>query len=82
MTADEARRLAGADTFRPFRVVTHDGRQFEAPTHLDVMASMGELLIGVDHDPKTGVPETAEHLRFEDIRSYEFLPADAPAAAA
>ncbi len=82
MTAAEARRLASADTFRPFRVMAHDGRQFEIPTHFDVMASMGELLIGVDHDPQTGIPETAEHLRYKDVRHYEFLSADTPAVAA
>ena len=82
MTAAEARELAHAETFRPFRVVTRDGRRFEAPTYADVLASMGELLIGVNYDPQTGVAEAAAHLRYEDIRDYEFLMSDTAVSAA
>ena len=82
MTAAEARKLVHADTFRPFQVVTHDGRRFEAPTYVDVLASWDELLIGVDYDPKTGIAESMERLRYDEIRGYEFVTPEPIAVAA
>ena len=82
MTSAEARDLAHAETFRPFRITTSDGRRFEAPTYVDVLACGDELLIGVDYDPKTGIAESMARVRCEQIRGHEFIASEPPAVAA
>lgn len=81
MTAEKARDLSRSDGFRPFRVTTRDGRTFEAPASFNVMPSMGQLLIGVDYDPRTGVPGSAEHLNLDEIEHWEFLSSEPSAVA-
>ena len=79
MTAAEAHELIAAKPFRPFRIEMKDGRRYPVPSVFDANAYRTNLLVGVEHDPKTGIAETVEYLRYEDIAGYELLlPEPAP----
>ena len=71
MSANELRRIAYAEPFRPFRVRLANGESFQIARTLRTTVAEDRVLFGVDEDAQTGVARRLRIIRLSDISSVE-----------
>lgn len=69
ITPAEFDAMRHVEPYQPLVVIHRDGRQFPIPERYEALPFKSNLLVGVDHDPKTGVAETVEFIPWVDIVS-------------
>ena len=74
ITADELRRIAYQNPFKPFRVKLTSGECFEIRRTLRTTVTHDRAVFGVDEDPATRVARRMRMVALQEIAAIE--PAD------
>jgi hypothetical protein len=61
MRPEDIKEIRDAQPFVPFRIVFTDGRMFDIPHRDHLFIPRHTLEIGVEPNPKTGIPEEHVH---------------------
>ena len=73
MSPSDVQEYLDAEPFRPFQVEHRDGRRWDVHRRADAQPFRARLILAVDHDPETGVAETAELIGWQDLRALRPL---------
>ena len=69
--ADQLRRIAYAEPFKPFRVRLVSGEEIRIPRSLRTSVAPDRVVFGIDEDPSTGVARRMRMVSLRDIASVE-----------
>jgi hypothetical protein len=75
MTADEIRRIAYQEPFKPFRVRLTTGESIEIRRTLRTTVADDRLVLGVNEDPKTGVAQRMRMIPLTKVAAVEEISA-------
>jgi hypothetical protein len=71
MIADELRRIAYQNPFKPFRVKLTNGERFEISRSMRTTVAEDRVLFGVDEDTKNGVARRLRIIPLREIAAVE-----------
>jgi hypothetical protein len=75
MTAEEIRRIAYQEPFKPFRVRLTTGESIEIRRTLRTTVAEDRLVLGVNEDPKTGIAQRMRMIPLTKVAAVEEISA-------
>ena len=78
----QIRPLLSGPNFKPIRITMSDGRAFEIPHPDFVSIGKSTLVVQIDPDPESGLPERTVHLDLLHITSVEPISGPVPTSPA